>query len=161
VTETAAPVCEVCAYADEHGDWVDAIPGLTHCRRCHGSWSQRSELQHCTACCRTFTSETAADIHRGPEGCRDPAELRTAGGRLRLAISQRRPFPGTTVTIWGKPGPSPSTESPEANDRAPWSASGRPRGQGPATAASSPLPSTPQSYGHHRERPNREETTHE
>jgi hypothetical protein len=101
--------CDVCAYADEHGSWADVIPGLTHCRRCCGSWPQASELQHCVGCCRTFTNVAAAELHcrypdpEGPKTCRDPATIVDRQGRPKLVVSTRVWRTGTTVTVWTRP----------------------------------------------------------
>lgn len=108
--------CSVCEHADRTGSWVDAPghEGLTHCRRCHGSWSRASELQHCTVCCRTFTNVRAADLHRQNGVCVDPAAVVNKFGRRLLRRSTRRRDPRLTVTVWalGDPdAPSPWEEA--------------------------------------------------
>lgn len=105
--------CPTCRHADATGSWADApgMDGMTHCRRCHGTWARATEIQHCTACCRTFTNPGAADLHRGPNTCLDPAIAVDKQGRLRLTLSRRHFRPGTTVEIWSRPGPTESLEN--------------------------------------------------
>jgi len=96
--------CAICEHADRTGSWVDApgFEGMTHCRRCHRSWPRASELQHCTACCRTFTNARAADFHRGPRGCLDPASVTDSNGNSRLALSTRTRDARATVEVWAQ-----------------------------------------------------------
>lgn len=107
-------VCNVCAYADEHGSWCELIPELTHCRRCHNTWAMRTEFQHCSGCHHTFSNVAAADVHRTADGrCRDPATVLDRQDRNRLARSTRTMRTGSTITLWARADHRP-TDAPRA-----------------------------------------------
>jgi hypothetical protein len=55
--------CALCDYADEHGWWGPGFKGA-HCRRCHLSWTSRSQA-HCRVCCGQFASNGVANFHWG------------------------------------------------------------------------------------------------
>jgi hypothetical protein len=64
--------CSACAHIDKHG-W-HGIEGSAHCHDCHHTWTSK-RAAHCPTCCEHFTSYTASDLHDGPNGCRNPAEI--------------------------------------------------------------------------------------
>lgn len=109
MTGTSTELCPVCDHADRTGSWVDAPghKGLTHCRRCHGSWSRNTEFQHCVGCCHTFTTAVAADVHREParvgqSGCLSPGSVLDRQDRPRLVKTGRALRQGTTVDVWAQ-----------------------------------------------------------
>lgn len=66
-----------------------------------GSWWTGAGRAHCAACCRTFSSDSAADKHRRgvfgvDRGCVDPASVGL--------VARERPF----GLLWGHPGPDES-----------------------------------------------------
>ena len=86
--------CDICAYGLEHGWWGPTVPpGLVHHKCCHTTTS--GKRPHCVACCRTFTTDSAADIHRRHGQCVDPATITTKHGHPRLT---QRPD-----GLWGRP----------------------------------------------------------
>jgi hypothetical protein len=62
--EIGHPVaCAICEYAHKHGWWGPGFRG-THCRKCHLSWTSRSQA-HCPVCCQQFASNGVANYHWG------------------------------------------------------------------------------------------------
>jgi hypothetical protein len=60
--------CAVCTFADANG-WTGLPTGTAHCRKCHKEWTG-VRAAHCPMCCRTFTSDSAAQLHKRSEGPR-------------------------------------------------------------------------------------------
>jgi hypothetical protein len=91
--------CEPCAHAAAQGWWGPLPDGATtHCRRCHRGWSGAGQV-HCSRCCRHFSADSALRLHRGPNGCADPATITTQTGTPRLERREDR-----FGVVWGWPG---------------------------------------------------------
>ena len=91
--------CAIGAHGLEHGWWGPTVPpGRVHHKCCHTTTSGRRP--HCVACCATFTTERAADIHRRNGTCLDPATITTKTGAPKLV--QR------ADGLWGQPAGPPT-----------------------------------------------------
>lgn len=82
-------------------------PVLTHCTRCHASWTRSSRTAHCMTCHRTFAGPSVFDRHLLKEGCTDPAGVTKRNGERVFAD----PHPNAAGTpVWSLPG---SWEGPD------------------------------------------------
>lgn len=80
--------CQMCANRERDGWW--GLGGMTHCRKCHRTWTMTTKQAHCTVCCEHFSSPSAFDLHlRGvddPVTCNHPSTvLNKKTGVLLLA----------------------------------------------------------------------------
>lgn len=93
MSATAEKVCNVCAFAEEHGYTPD---DLAHCDGCHRSWKGHA-VAHCSECHATFTSDTGFDLHLKGDGCKDPATARRKNGFALYRLVER--FGGPTWAL--------------------------------------------------------------
>lgn len=73
--------CAVCDHADQHRWWGQSV---THCRKCHRSWTGLREI-HCAGCCEHFSTPDNLDLHKTPNGgCTNPGQVVAKSGQLKL-----------------------------------------------------------------------------
>lgn len=65
---------------------------------CGARWTGTS-IAHCAACHRTFSSDSAFDMHRVDLKCVDPESMKKKDGKPKLILKERG-----EVEMWSHPG---------------------------------------------------------
>ena len=91
--------CDICEIAEEHGYYKGFGSRMSHCDKCHRSWTGRSE-NHCTGCCRHFGGEVAFNAHQthdkeGNTICSDPTTAKRGDEKPRF-----RPIERVDGIVW-------------------------------------------------------------